>query len=272
MSPRPFTPQFLRGRADYRVVYAMTVWSALTLIAAVLLSRRLAGAYAAERGAALPCLATTFAVLISLAAHALWSAAHQMATARKKIVALCLTLIPPLAIAAALWTVPSAFLCGYLSALLLLALLATFLIREFSATASGFSQRFMPEARPSAPKAPAAVDEMADESAGGDASIIHWTTRRNTSGGAEAVEGSVRIHFGLGERSAVAHVCFIPPLSQRPRAECHVLTNFDGRVRIGVAEAYGLRIEARRSNSARAAVEIDVGFSADVSAAQSAAA
>ena len=114
-----------------------------------------------------------------------------------------------------------------------------------------------------------AVDERIDEEAGeGDPSILQWMTRRQLADGAEAVEGSVRIHFGPGERSAVAHVSFIPPLSDRPRAECQVLADFDGRVRIGVAQAYGLRIEARRSESASHAISIDVGFSANVRAVQ----
>jgi hypothetical protein len=119
----------------------------------------------------------------------------------------------------------------------------------------------------------APLDETIDEEAGeGDPSVLQWMTRRQLSTGGEAVEGSIRIHFEPGERSAVAHVSFIPPLPDRPRAECQVLFDFEGRVRIGVAQAYGLRIEARRSDSGLKKTSIDVGFSAQARAVQSAAA
>ncbi len=263
-----------RSRDDFRVVFAMTVWSAITLIAAVLISRRVGGAFRADMGAVAPCLAATAAVLFSLVANALWCAANSTASGRNQIVASAVTLIPPLALAAALWTSPSAFIGGYLAALFVLSALATIVIRDLSPSAAGRTRRFRTDMRkepvPSpitdqragypprgdaagascpldgAPEASdsLAVDERIDEEAGeGDPSILQWMTRRQLADGAEAVEGSVRIHFGPGERSAVAHVSFIPPLSDRPRAECQVLADFDGRVRIGVAQAYGLRIE-----------------------------
>jgi hypothetical protein len=117
------------------------------------------------------------------------------------------------------------------------------------------------------------IDETIDEEAGeGDPSVLQWMTRRQLPAGGEAVEGSIRIQFESGERSAVAHISFIPPLPDRPRAECQVLVDFEGRVRIGVAQAYGLRIEARRSESGLKAASIDVGFSAQALAVQSAAA
>jgi hypothetical protein len=180
-----------------------------------------------------------------------------------------------------------------------LSVLATVVIRDVTATLR--SQRFASDAPPAPETAslkgaepprrrdapeesvrPAAVSQAGaplpleelprEEPEEEDPSILQWMTRRQLADGVEAVEGSVRIHFAIGERSAVAHVSFIPPLSDRPSAECQVLDEFNGRVRIGVAQAYGLRIEARRSESVSHPLAVDVGFSAQVRAAQSAAA
>jgi hypothetical protein len=296
-----------RGSDDFRTVFAMSVWSAITLIAAALISRRVAGAFRADIGAATPCVAATVACLASMAAHALWSSANSALSGRKQFVAAAATLIPPLALAGAFWTSPSALIGGYLAALMILSVLATIVIRDLSTGAAGRTQWFpidLPQGPATSPISdhrarcshggnhpealcPPSVaaevnarvtpdetnEETIDEEAGaGDPSILQWMTRRQLADGAETVEGSVRIHFAPGERSAVAHVSFVPPLSDRPRAECQVFVDFDGRVRIGVAQAYGLRIEARRSDSPPHGISIDIGFSAHVRAAQKAAA
>src|SRR5580704_4195871 len=122
---------FLRGEKDVRVVFASTVWTALTLIAAVLLSRRLAGAFATIRPVALPCVAGTVATFVSLAAHALWSAANPAASGRRQVIAAALTILPAIVIADVLWTSPSAVTGGYLAALFVFAALATLFIRDF---------------------------------------------------------------------------------------------------------------------------------------------
>ena len=300
-----------RGPDDFRTVFAMSIWSAITLIAAALIARRVGGAFRANIGAATPCLAATVACLASMAAHALWSSANSAASGRKQFVAGAVTLIPPLALAGAFWTSPSAFIGGYLAALMILSVLATIVIRDLSAGGAGRAQWFpidLPQGPATSPisdhraryshggnhpealcppnvaaeaNARVAADETPDETneetideetGAGDPSILQWMTRRQLADGAETVEGSVRIHFAPGERSAVAHVSFVPPLSDQPRAECQVLVDFDGRVRIGVAQAYGLRIEARRSEPTPHGISIDVGFSAHVRAAQKAAA
>jgi hypothetical protein len=292
-----------RSRDEVRLALSLTIWSVISLVAAVLLSRRVAGAFRAETGAAVPCLASTAAVLVSLAAHAIWRTTATNPSLRKRTVAATLTLIPPLILGAALWTSPSAFIAGYFGALLGLSALATIVIGDFNSSAIPVTQLFTiarrqpsasspiteqsaaGESHPDTPHASSSmmaassadlsleVDESDEDQGGeGDPSVLQWLTRRLLPDGAEAVEGSVRIHFGAGERFAVAHVSFNPPLSERPNAECQVLVDFDGRVRIGVARAYGLRIEARRAESTPRPVSVDVGFSANVRAAQSAAA
>jgi hypothetical protein len=109
---------------------AIAVWSAIMLIAVVLVSRRLAGAFVTELGAATPCVAGTVTLLGSLAAYVLWCAANPTASGCKQAIAAGLTILPPLALVGALWMSTSAFVGGYLSALFMLSALATIFARD----------------------------------------------------------------------------------------------------------------------------------------------
>ncbi len=281
---------------------AIAVWSAIILIAAVLVSRRLAGAFVTELGAATPCVAGTVTLLGSLAAYVLWCAANPTASGCKQAIAAGLTILPPLALVGALWMSTSAFVGGYLSALFMLSALATIFARDLVPGVARRTESCAIDNRLVEPRVPITVgvqhespDNMStvlrpldtqadlaapmdmdepieDEAVEADLSIIQWMTRRQLADGAESLDGSVRIHFGPGERFAVAHISFVPPLSDRPHADCQLLADFNGRVRIGVALAYGLRIEARRPEPAAQATSVVVGFSAHVLAAQSVAA
>jgi len=291
------------SREALRTGFAITVWSLLTLIAVVLIARRVGGAFQTDVGSTAPCIAATIAVLLSLVANAVWITVNASASSRKQIVAAALTLLPPLTMGCALWTAPSTLVGGYLGGLSLIAAVATVAISDLSpgsgnrdrAVAREMQQEsaFLPKRNQDGailidvPEVSESVDPVVasedhsdspveefidDETEEFDPSILQSMTRRLLDDGSEAVEGSVRIYFGPGERTAAAHVAFNPPLSDRPRVECQALSDFDGRARIGVAQSYGLRIEARRSEPARDAVCVDVGFSAHVAKAQSAAA
>jgi hypothetical protein len=103
-----------------------------------------------------------------------------------------------------------------------------------------------------------------DEECESDDSIVQWMTRRRLADGGEVIEGAVRIELDAAEKIGVAHLAFVPPLSRDPQAKCHLLCDFDGRVRITVAKSYGLRIEARQSGELSLATTINVAFSAEV--------
>ncbi len=291
------------SRNELRTGFAITVWSFLTLIAAVLIGRRVSGAFQMDIGSAAPCIAATIAVLLSIAANAVWCTVNASASSRGQIIAAALTLLPPLTIGCALWTSHSASVGGYLGGLSLIAAVATVAISDLSPGTNSWLQATATELQKESAYRPkqnqgravptevtevsesidpvAASDERSDspveefvddETEELDPSILQSMTRRLLDDGTEAVEGSVRIYFGPGERTAAAHVAFTPPLTDRPRVECQALSDFEGRVRIGVAQSYGLRIEARLSGPARDAVCVDVGFSAHVAKAQNAAA
>ncbi len=101
-----------------------------------------------------------------------------------------------------------------------------------------------------------------DEENETDESIVQWMTRRRLADGGEVIEGAVRIELDPTEKVGVAHLAFSPPLACDPQAECHLLSDFDGRVRVTAAKSYGLRIEARQSGPSSRAATINVAFSA----------
>ena len=254
-----------RASKDFRVVFAASVWTVMTLIAAVLLSRRLAGAFGTARTVALTCAAGTVATLFSLAAHALWTAANPTADGRRRAIVAVLSVLIPLVVADVLWTTPSAFSAGYLVALFILAGLATLSMCDLVPVASweslqqGQSLSSAPvETAPEPEKitlpVPAAhnplhahgvalsFEEAVDEESCDEVdptlaqSIVRGTGRWRGN------RGGNRSDFFPGRRAdcrRARELCSAP--GQRPRAECHVLSGFDGRVRIGLVQAYGLR-------------------------------
>jgi hypothetical protein len=277
-----------RSPAELRAAFAISVWSTIALIAVVLISRRVEGAYTSPSGALLPCVTASLASLFSLVAQFLWNGENaSMPSRRGQIVAAAVTVIAPLGIGAALWNFDSIAAGGYLIALATMTCVAAAVIATDGFVQSGVNQTGKAaRAANATPWAPEDIGEMAsvtgvlkatsppiddEEPDKGDSSLLQSITRRLLPDGRETVEGAVRIHFVQGEKVAVAHVAFVPPLSSRPQAECNPLTDFGGRARVAVAQSYGLRIEARRTDDTSDAT-VDVAFSAQVSHSQATAA
>jgi hypothetical protein len=185
----------------------------------------------------------------------------------------------PLALGAALWITPSAFVAGYLGALGMASLLGAVAIDD---GAEGFviinrAQSLLFQAQAASewvalPTETSSQPTTDEEEVDSDDSIVQRMTRRRVADGGEVIEGEVRIDLDPRQVIGVAHLSFSPPLSCDPRAECHLLCDFDGRVRITVAKAYGLRIEARQSGEPTLATSITVGFAAEAPPAASRAA
>jgi hypothetical protein len=309
----------LRQPEDFRKVFALATTTALTLLTVVVVSRRMSGAFDGPMSPAVPCVVATLSALLSVAALALGTTATApTASIRKRIFSAALAVLPPVALGAALWIVPSAVVGGYLAALATASVLCAVAITD---SASGFAftnrlrsglfqahvtQRWVAldfgelsrvaacppvshsrvsneptggqaaSATPQTPLADLAADEEAvaipDEESESDQSIVQWMTRRRLPDGVEVVEGAVRIDLDPAEKVGVAHLSFVPPLACDPKAECHLLCEFGGRVRITAAKSYGLRIEARQSGELTLATTINVAFSAQAPPAASRAA
>src|ERR1700733_11266845 len=309
--------QQLRAPDDFRKVFALTTETAIALVTVVVVSRRLSGSFRGPVAPAVPCLVSTLAALLSLAALALW---RQAAPARFRqvwipLAALALAVLAPVALGAALWVSPSAFVGGYLAALALVSLVGAVAIEDSAggfvltdelrsalfARAPAEPERLVNTTRDTerqvaaplldAPSAMASVpaadvepdielghesaeslvddsfadeesETLTDEEREADESIVQWMTRRRLADGGEVIEGAVRIELGPAEKVGVAHLAFSPPLACDPRAECHLLSDFEGRVRITAAKSYGLRIEARQSGQSSLSATINVAFSA----------
>ena len=61
----------------------------------------------------------------------------------------------------------------------------------------------------------------------------------------ESLHVVLRIEVPVGERVAIAHVAFCPPLDAPPEIEVHAIGVDDAEVRVAVAEAFGARFEVR---------------------------
>lgn len=95
---------------------------------------------------------------------------------------------------------------------------------------------------------PAVVDMVDDEEPLGDESTTQWMTRRQDADG-EAIEGTVRVEFAPGQREAIAHVTFCPPLATVPDVELECVDGEDWQLKSESALPYGLRIQIRRSTA-----------------------
>ncbi len=319
----------LRQPDDFRKVFALATATALMLLTVVVVSRRMGGAFHEPMSPAVPCVAATLSALLSVVALALTSA--PTASIRKRTFSAALAVLPPVALGAALWVSPSAFVGGYLAALVAGSALCAVAIEDWAggsplanSLSSSLFQSPTPASQDSAssttkprdsggngglparvhsrgveeqqrrtsrdstdlaevqcnPKEAPAIDPppeedslgMPDEESESDQSIVQWMTRRRLPDGGEVVEGAVRIDLDPAEKVGVAHLSFVPPLVCDPKAECHLLCDFGGRVRITAAKSYGLRIEARQSGELTLATTINVAFSAQAPPAASRAA
>jgi len=92
--------------------------------------------------------------------------------------------------------------------------------------------------------------------------VSQCLTRTRSQDQGERIEGTVRVEFAAGQKVAVVHVPFVPPLPRVPRIECHLMDGAELRVKVAAAHTYGMRIEARRTGSADAALSAEVSFAA----------
>ncbi|MEP3481688.1 MAG: hypothetical protein ABJZ55_20765 [Fuerstiella sp.] len=79
--------------------------------------------------------------------------------------------------------------------------------------------------------------------------------------GAEMVEGVAVVRFERGQKKANVHIPFAPPMKGQPEVEVECVGGEQLRLKVPMAEPYGMRIEARRSNTSEA-LEAEIGFAA----------
>ena len=97
--------------------------------------------------------------------------------------------------------------------------------------------------------------------------LIQKLTRERTTAGNEALHALVRATCPPGDRLAVVHLAFCPPLDAPPRLMAHVLDDSGAEAKITLSETYGTRIEVRLprpAGEAGAAVLLEVVGEADI--------
>lgn len=92
--------------------------------------------------------------------------------------------------------------------------------------------------------------------------LIQWLSRKQDAQGTEIVEGMVRLELAAGQIQKAAHVAFTPSFAHVPEMECEPLGDAEVEVTIGDVYPHGFRVEIRRIDSNRDAMEVEVGFQA----------
>jgi hypothetical protein len=76
------------------------------------------------------------------------------------------------------------------------------------------------------------------------ASLVQQLTRERTEDG-ESLHAIVRSSFVAGDRLAVVHLAFSPPLTKAPQLAAYAIDDSGAEARVTAAETYGARIEVR---------------------------
>lgn len=105
--------------------------------------------------------------------------------------------------------------------------------------------------------APIDVDESLE-----DGDVLQRLVRMRDEHGVESVQGSAVAEFIPGQRHAIIHVGFCPPLARVPEIEAEPTDGPDARVKILGAYAHGVRLEVRLQEPARQPCRVTVGLAA----------
>jgi hypothetical protein len=93
--------------------------------------------------------------------------------------------------------------------------------------------------------------------------VVQQQVRRRTAAGEESIRGTVVVSFHAGDRLAVAHVGFCPPLQETPAV--HLSTAYDeldAVVTAGEILPWGIRVECRLEEAAEDPFDIPVDYRA----------
>jgi hypothetical protein len=236
----------------------------LTVVAAVVCQRRLAGALEEP----LPVF-TLAATVIMAAAIALFArvVSHRFAIRAPAGVAWAVRVLPSaalLALAVAL-AIPGTALAGAW-------LLAGIVVAE-EMTAWWLNRRLMlemasdvaadepakeepPSFAPAWQPVPVETADIADDQ------LSQQWTRRRAADGSEIIHGLARATFDTGVRTATVHVAFCPPLEGEPQITFEHPKEFDVRVKTGQLLPYGARFDLKLTRAAEQPVSFLLRFEA----------
>lgn len=215
-----------------RQLAAAVWWTAVVLLAAiagVFLVRRLSGAFAEPLGG-LQLLGATVALILAVSLIQ-FTAGHDRIARIIPIIAAAVGLVSLTVPGTAPWSV------GLSWFLLVTAQSVPLLVR--------FKQSRIK--RPPAARPPTAHDP--DEETISE-QLVQQVTRERTATGGESLHALIRVTCLPGDRMAVVHLAFCPPLGATPQLMAHVLDDSGAEAKITLAETYGTRIEVRLAHPA----------------------
>lgn len=244
---------------------ALGAWTALGLCSAVVASRRAAGAYAGPLPPAALLSAVALAAAASLGALWLLRTGRPRPTVTSPSDSVWRRWAPEVTA----WLLPTTFALVIAAGaaprvygvLVGVSALGGFLLclaqfdpaqwRMFAGDAPAESVtkplgRALPASSLSAGSEPptAAVPDLAVLEAD-DAAATQWMVRRTDAAG-ESIEGAVRVEFAVGQRDAVVHVTFCPPLPATPVVELEDVDGADWQLKAAAVFPYGLRLQVQR--------------------------
>jgi len=210
-----------------RQLAAAAIWTAallLTTIAALFLMRRLTGAFVEPLGV-LELLGTT-SVLILVAALI------QFAAPRERLA----QIVPAVAAAAGLAALPLPGSAPWSVGL-----------AWFALVVAECAVLFVCWKRPRIKRPSAAIQPPLDEPTEEPISehLVQQLTRQRNASGGESLHALLRVSCTPGDRLAVVHLAFCPPLEAAPELTAHALDDSGAQAKITLAEIYGARIELR---------------------------
>ncbi|MBM3970535.1 MAG: hypothetical protein FJ302_11825 [Planctomycetes bacterium] len=258
---------------------AIVIWSSLIVVTVLLLSRRLAGGIEGIVSAR-PCvLVSSLAVLLSGCGWVLFQQRTAGRPFRIEYIAAVVAWLPTWLSGVALLPSDSPLARGWLFGIAALSATGLALSVSTSPTrlrggvAGDHSIGFrasevrhasdLPEvgipAMPVAPSDLSVFEPVPDERS--DESTTQWMTRQSLPDGVEQIEGSIRVSFAAGQRTAAVHVPFSPPFVAVPQVECETVGEEPARWKLSVVYAYGMRVDLKREATDGPA-EIELAYSA----------
>jgi hypothetical protein len=285
-------PRSVAIRNSNALAAPCAIWSVEIIMAAVLLSRRLAGGFTSPSNGWMACAAATVAVLFSVVAFRGSRRLRRGAVADG--LAVFATLVPPFTMALPLLPVVATVAVWYLVGLFsfsFMALLSIILTERSEAERIAVvqidkvttqSRREVDSTEMSSLEAAllSSADELLNErllspesislvlpevesdsaDAEPDCHVSQWMKRGRSPEGGEFIEGGLTLRFSSGQSHAVAHLPLQPALAAIPEVECEVLDNASVRLKVAARQAYGIRIEARRSGETSEETTAQIGF------------
>jgi hypothetical protein len=227
-----------RAAADPRAALPLSLWSGLGLIDLIVWSRWLSGAMTVPLPAFLAIGSSLFIAAVAVAALIVWRQTERNWTPRiswwPELLALTLGLLWGLAVG---WGT-SPFSLGGLTALWGMQLVAV-----------GFVAAWFPESGTvSSEREPASgAAGSAEVRSVGDSRPATHSQRRLVIDGGEIIEGEAQVVFHPGQKEAVVHLSFCPPLAVVPEVHGEDALSGELEVKAQAVQTFGARLSVRRT-------------------------